>query len=257
MKRIYYFILFISLVMFTACESHVDPEQRATDLISLADSLIGLDENAARTALEKAGYEEDVTTDLLFIRESKQLGYIRITLDEDAVSCVEAGQDHTTPLEARQTAKLWSKRAYNSFPEVTYYRGEIITLEGDTTRYRNGEDNDHSAYLLDLIDYAETIDYSAEQMYYGDVDIDFDSLPSLDDIINGNFAWDDIFNGNTSWDDILNGNSSIGDILNNSYVFESASIETYEKHWRGDIYYRTVYVHDSKATLSVKDLLNF
>lgn len=244
--------------MMVACENSPEKqEERASDLIALAEAQIGQPEDSARLALTAEKYKEDALTRNRFVRSSSQFAYIQLNVSDSAiVKTVEAGQDHTDRTTAQKTQKLWSQYTNASvFPETTLYLAQTVSTDGDTVTYMGGTIVPQLTTLVTtlhtykMISDEQQAEYNAtaarnRAQYLLDTEEKAENLQQ----------WEEHFYYAPNFSLELN-MTTITKIMSEGLNFRSVGITVNQATVQGNPYYRVVYEHDNNVSLSFGEIV--
>lgn len=204
-------ILAFVLPMFIFCSCHETPEdikEESTDMLALAESLLGQKESGAIAMLKDANLKQDADSANTYVKGSKLTAYIKLTVNGGTVQAVELGKDHTTKSDAIVTEKVWSKYTENdALSDYILWTGYMVTAS-DSTLYMKGSlmetlrgllttfgsyipdnvvdeikaamDRDNKSFQLALYELdPESITAIEEVAYRSETEIDFSNMMSL------------------------------------------------------------------------------
>lgn len=191
----------LPMLFLTAChDKPEDIKEDSTDMLALAESLLGQKESGAVAMLKDAKLKQDEDSANIYVKGSKLTAYIKISVDGGTVQAVELGKDHTSKTDAMVTEKVWSKYTENEAlsdyvlwtgymvaggDSVVYMKGSLVeTLrsmlgllgsmipEDVMTELKAAMDRDNKSFQLALYELdPETVDNIVEVAYKSDVDV--------------------------------------------------------------------------------------
>ena len=130
----------LPLVLLCSCQPD-DPEKieaDSSDMLALAESVLGMKEAAAVHVLKAADLKADDTEKNMYVKDSRLTAFITLTLTEGEVTAVELGKDHKTRTDAMVTERVWSKYVENdAHTDYSLWAGSIAR-GADTTYYMMG-----------------------------------------------------------------------------------------------------------------------
>lgn len=135
--KIKYFLMAVLLPMALLCSCTDDPEkikEDSTDMLALAESLLGEKEQTAISLMEDAHLKSDGTNTY---SKDKSNTYITIEVIGGIVKSVELGKEHASKSDAMVTEKVWSKYTEKeALNPVAIWTGMIVAE--DSTIYLAG-----------------------------------------------------------------------------------------------------------------------
>lgn len=138
LKTFIWIFLLPMLLLCSSCKGN-DPDDikgDSTDLLTLAESVLGQKESAAVQILKNAKMKADADSANTYVRE--RTTYIKLSLAEGRVQAVELGKDHASMTDAIVTEKVWSKYTEDeALTDYVLWTG-ITVAAGDTLLYMKG-----------------------------------------------------------------------------------------------------------------------
>ena len=132
--------MLLPMILLGSCQPD-DPEKieaDSSDMLALAESVLGLKEVAAVNVLKAADLKADDTEKNMYVKDSRLTVFITLTLTEGEVTAVELGKDHKTRTDAMVTERVWSKYVENdALTDYSLWVGSIAR-GADTTYYMMG-----------------------------------------------------------------------------------------------------------------------
>lgn len=139
----------LPMVLLCSCKQDPDKIQEdSTDMLALAESVLGEKENVAVLLLKDAKLKAE--NDSTYVKGNKLTAYIKISVVDGIVKAVELGKDHNSRTDAMVTEKVWSKYTENSaLSEYALWTGTIATPT-DTTYYMKGDMMEQLRTLINM-----------------------------------------------------------------------------------------------------------
>ncbi len=140
--KLRYLLMAALLPMVLLCSCQLDDPEKieadSSDMLALAESVLGLKEVAAVNVLKAADLKADDTEKNMYVKDSRLTVFITLTLTEGEVTAVELGKDHKTRTDAMVTERVWSKYVENdALTDYSLWVGSIAR-GADTTYYMMG-----------------------------------------------------------------------------------------------------------------------
>ena len=243
-------VALLPMVLLSSCQPD-NPEKieaDSSDLLALAESLLGQNETAAVNALEEADLKADSNEKNMYVKGSRLTAFISITLNDGVVTAVELGKDHNSRTDAIITERIWSKYVENeALKDYTLWTGSIVR-GADTTNYMMGSlmetirtvMNQFSNYIPQSIQTKvfaamENDNKSFQLALY---ELDPETISSISEIA---------YKAEFSIADLTQ-------LLGEGKEFESASCQMEENVTGKNTYYRVIYKHDQRQRLKISEL---
>ena len=201
----------LPMVLLCSCTPDTPEEIQAdsSDMLALAESVLGLKETAAINVLKAADLKADDTEKNMYVKGSRLTAFITLTLTDGEVTAVELGKDHKTRTDAMVTERVWSKYVENNaLSDYSLWAGSIAR-GSDTTHYMMGSmmetirsmfdmfgsyipesiknkvyaamENDNKSFQLALYEMdPETVSSISEMAYKADI-----SLTDISELLSG------------------------------------------------------------------------
>ena len=239
----------LPMVLLCSCQPD-DPEKieaDSSDMLALAESVLGMKEAAAVNVLKAADLKADDTEKNMYVKGSRLTAFITLTLTKGEVTAVELGKDHKTRTDAIVTERVWSKYVENdALTDYSLWVGSIARV-ADTTYYMMGAMMETIRSMFEMFgDYIpESIQNRVNAAMENDnksfqlalYELDPESISSISEMA---------YKADISL-------TEISELLSGKEV-ESASC-TMAEHVSGkNTSYRVTYVHDLRENLKLSDL---
>lgn len=253
--RIRFFLLALLLPMLVVCSSckgddPADIKEDSTDMLALAESLLGQKEKTAISLLSSAKLKQDADSADMYVKDAKRSTYIRISLAEGRVQAVELGKDHVSMEDAMVTEKVWSKYTEDeALPSYQLWTG-VTVAAGDTLLYMKGSLVESLKGILTMIGSyvpADILDAIRDGMERDNrlfqlalYELDPETIDAIGEVAYKTDA------------DLSNPMNLMG-LMSSGIDAESASCRVEEKQEKATTF-RVTYTHSLKEHLSLSDL---
>ena len=239
----------LPMVLLCSCQPD-DPEKieaDSSDMLALAESVLGMKEAAAVNVLKAADLKADDTEKNMYVKDSRLTAFITLTLTEGEVTAVELGKDHKTRTDAMVTERVWSKYVENdALTDYSLWAGSIAR-GADTTYYMMGSMMETIRSMFEM--FGDYIPESIKDQVYAAMEndnksfqlalyeLDPESISSISEMA---------YKADISL-------TEISGLLSGKEV-ESVSC-TMAEHVSGkNTYYRVIYSHNLRENLKLSDL---
>ena len=227
----------LPMVLLCSCQPD-DPEKieaDSSDMLALAESVLGMKEVAAVNVLKAADLKADDTEKNMYVKDSRLTAFITLTLTEGEVTAVELGKDHKTRTDAMVTERVWSKYVENdALTDYSLWAGSIAR-GADTTYYMMGSMMETIRSMFEM--FGDYIPESIKDQVYAAMENDNKSISSISEMA---------YKADISL-------TEISGLLSGKEV-ESVSC-TMAEHVSGkNTYYRVTYSHNLRENLKLSDL---